>query len=91
MKRLWSAGEQGELWTLSTDDVAFIGDNADAGRLGLACQLTFWRSQGRFPDEEADLASAVIAHVADQIGVAADVESYPVGLRQISRLVHTDF
>jgi TnpA family transposase len=76
MKRLWSADELGELWTLSPDDVAFIADNADAGRLGLACQLTFWRSQGRFPDEEADLAPAVIAHLADQIGVAADVESY---------------
>jgi hypothetical protein len=49
MKRLWSADELGELWTLSPDDVAFIADNADAGRLGLACQLTFWRSQGRFP------------------------------------------
>jgi len=76
MKRLWSADELGELWTLSPDDVAFIADNADAGRLGLACQLTFWRSQGRFPDEEADLAPTVIAHLADQIGVAADVESY---------------
>jgi len=29
--------------------------------------VTFWRSQGRFPDEEADLAPAVIAHLADQI------------------------
>lgn len=76
MKRLWSADELGERWTLSPDDVAFIADNADAGRLGLACQLTFWRSQGRFPDEEADLAPAVIAHLAGQIGVAADVESY---------------
>ncbi|MEP7349357.1 MAG: alpha/beta fold hydrolase [Sphingorhabdus sp.] len=76
MKRLWSADELGERWTLSPDDVAFIADNADAGRLGLACQLTFWRSQGRFPDEEADLAPVVIAHLAGQIGVAADVESY---------------
>ncbi|PJG45768.1 hypothetical protein CAF53_24090 [Sphingobium sp. LB126] len=58
------------------DDVAFIAGNADAGKLGLACQLAFWRSQGRFPDEEADLAPAVIAHLAGQIGVEADVESY---------------
>ena len=49
MKRLWSADELDECWTLSPGDLAFIADNADAGRLGLACQLAFWRSQGRFP------------------------------------------
>ena len=41
MKRLWSADELGERWTLSPDDAAFIADNADAGKLGLACQLAF--------------------------------------------------
>ena len=77
MKRLWSVDELGERWTLLPDDVAFIAGNADAGRLGLACQLAFWRSQGRFPDEEADLAPVVIAHLAGQIGTGAkSVESY---------------
>ena len=76
MKRLWSADELGERWTLSPDDAAFIADNADAGKLGLACQLAFWRSQGRFPDEEADLAPVVITHLTGQIGVEADVENY---------------
>ena len=51
MKRLWSADELDERWTLSPGDLAFITVNADAGRLGLASQLAFWRSQGRFPDE----------------------------------------
>lgn len=76
MKRLWSVDELGERWTLSPDDVAFVAGNADAGKLGLACQLAFWRSQGCFPEEEADLAPAVLAHLAGQIGVEADVESY---------------
>ena len=77
MKRLWSANELYESWTLSPDDLAFIVGNADAGRLGLASQLTFWRSQGRFPDEEADFAPAVIAHLAGQLGTPAeDIESY---------------
>ena len=39
MKRLWSVDELGERWTLSPDDVAFVAGNADAGKLGLACQL----------------------------------------------------
>lgn len=62
---------------MSPDDLEFVAANADAGRLGLACQLTFWRSQGRFPDEEADLAPAVIAHLAGQLGVSAEsIEDY---------------
>ena len=44
----------------------------DAGKLGLTAQLAFWRQNGRFPDEEADLAPAVVGHLASQIGVQAD-------------------
>jgi hypothetical protein len=55
MKRLWSVDELNERWTLSPGDLTFIVGNADAGRLGLACQLAFWSPQGRFPDEETDL------------------------------------
>lgn len=72
MKRLWSVDELDERWTISAGDLAFIVGNADAGRLGLACQLAFWRARGRFPDEEADLVPAVIAHLAGQLGVVAE-------------------
>jgi len=58
-------------------DFALLGGIPDVGRLGLACQLAFWRSQGWFPDEEADIARAVIAHLARQIDVPVDtIESY---------------
>src|SRR3954451_12019961 len=30
-----------------------------------------WRQHGRFPDEEADLAPAVVGHLAAQVGVEA--------------------
>jgi hypothetical protein len=43
------------------------------GRLGLAVQLAFWRQHGRFPDDDIDLAPAVIAHLASQVGSAADI------------------
>jgi hypothetical protein len=77
MKWLWSVDELDERWTLTADDLAFIVGNADAGRLGLACQLAFWRSQGRFPDEETELAPAVVAHLAGQLGVSAEsLEGY---------------
>ena len=49
----------------------------DAGKLGFAVQLAFWRRHGRFPDEEADVAPAVVAHLAAQIGVnAAALDGY---------------
>ena len=72
MQRLWSADELGERWSLAPEDLALLADLPDAGRLGLAAQLAYWRQHGRFPDEEADLAAAVVGHLAAQVGVAAD-------------------
>ncbi len=77
MQRLWSVEELGERWTLGAEDLALLSGLPDAGKLGLAAQLAYWRQNGRFPDEEADLAPAVIGHLAAQFGVQADVlESY---------------
>lgn len=45
--------------------------------MGLVAQLSFWRRHGIFPDEEVDLAPAVIAHLARTIGMRADaLEGY---------------
>jgi hypothetical protein len=77
MQRLWSAEELDECWTLGAEDLVLLSDLPHASQLGLAAQLAFWRQNGRFPDEEADLAPAVVAHLAAQVGVGADVlESY---------------
>ncbi len=77
MKRLWSTDELSDRWTLESEDMPLFAGNTEAGQLGLACQLAFWRALGRFPDEEADLAPTVIAHLAVQIGVTADaIEHY---------------
>ena len=35
MKRLWSADELGERWSLEDVDFALLGGNPDAGKLGL--------------------------------------------------------
>jgi len=72
MQRLWSADELGERWSLLPEDLALLAGRVDAGKLGFAAQLAFWRQHGRFPDEEADVAPAVVAHLAAQIGVGAD-------------------
>ena len=73
MQRLWSADELGERWALSAEDLALLTDLPDSGKLGMAAQLACWRQSGRFPDEEADIAPAVVGHLAAQVGVNADV------------------
>jgi hypothetical protein len=72
MQRTWSADELSERWSLLPDDLALLAGRIDAGKLGFAVQLAFWRQYGRFPDEEADVAPAVVAHLAAQIGVGTD-------------------
>ena len=72
MQRQWSADELGERWSLLPEDLTLLAGRVDAGKLGFAVQLAFWRQHGRFPDEEADVAPAVVAHLAAQIGVSTD-------------------
>jgi TnpA family transposase len=69
--------EIGEHWTLGAEDLAWLSGMPDAGKLGLAVQLMCWRRNGRFPDDEADPAPAVVKHLAAQIGVGVEVlENY---------------
>ena len=72
MRQQWSACELDEYWTLLPGDLAHLADLPDAGKLGFAAQLAFWRQNGRFPNEEADFAPAVVGRLAAQIGVGAD-------------------
>ncbi len=73
MQRLWSGAELGEHWTLRADDLGLPAASPAGGRLGLAAQLAHWRQNGRYPDDEADLAPAVVGHLATQVDVHADV------------------
>lgn len=73
MKRLWSTDELASRWSLSPDDLRLTADHGEQAKLGLMCQLAFWREHARFPDVEADIAPAVVEHLARQIGVSADL------------------
>src|SRR3954471_13117457 len=72
MQRLWSANELGERWTLEPEELKLLTELTGAGKLGLAAQLAYWRQHGRFPNEGAELAPAVVGHLAAQVGVEAD-------------------
>jgi hypothetical protein len=73
MQRVWPEDELVARWSLAPKDLALVRGMADSGKLGLSAQLAFWRQHGRFPDDEADLAPMVLAHLAAQVGVAAGV------------------
>ena len=82
MQWSWSTEELVERWSLSSEERGMLPAKIDAGRLGFAAQLVFHRAYGRFPDDEADLAPAVIGHLATEVGAAADaLESYDWGGR----------
>ena len=72
MRRLWSTDELASRWALSPSDLQLTVDHGDQAKLGLICQLAFWREQARFPDVEADLAPAIVEHLARQIGVSTE-------------------
>jgi hypothetical protein len=71
MRRLWSAEELVERWSLGPEELSLLPGKADTSKLGFAAQLAFYKQHARFPDAEADIAPAVIAHLAEQIGVPA--------------------
>jgi hypothetical protein len=73
MQRVWPEDELMARWSLAPEDLALVRGMADSGKLGLSAQLAFWRQHGRFPDDEADLAPMVLAHLAAQVGVAVGV------------------
>src|SRR5512147_1184378 len=73
MKRLWSTDELAERWMLAADDLRLTIDHGEQAKLGLMCQLAFWREHARFPEVEADIAPAVVEHLARQIGVSTEV------------------
>ena len=79
MKRLWSTDELTSRWALSADDMRLAVDHGEQAKLGLMCQLAYWREHGRFPDDEADIAPAVVERLARQAGVGATRSTVTIG------------
>lgn len=84
MKRLWSTEELASLWSLSPDDVRLTADYGEQAKLGLMCQLAFWREHARFPDVEADIAR-VRRGAMDDGRAAADTAAAIVARRPLYR------
>ncbi len=71
MKRLWTATELAESWTLLPDELALLGNKTGATRLGFALLLKAFQLEGRFPVGKHELPAGVVAHLARQVAVPA--------------------
>jgi hypothetical protein len=59
-----------QLYALARSELDLIGDSkTDHNLLGAACLLKYFQSEGRFPSQKQDIPSAVIVHLAQQLGI----------------------
>ena len=72
MKRHWEPHEIIEHWTLLPVELEWVGNKTGATRLGFALLLKYFQIEGRFPHSKHDIPTAVLPHVAQQVGVPVD-------------------
>ena len=73
MKRAWDADELVEHWTLTPREIALLDPRTGHNRLGFALLLKFFEVEGRFPRHKHEIPALVVAHVAGQVEVVADL------------------
>jgi hypothetical protein len=72
VKRLWDDDELTAEWMLEPSDQSLLANKTGATRLGFAALLTFFRHEGRFTASKQEVPATVVAHLARQVGVAAE-------------------
>ena len=75
MKRDWHPDELTQHWTFAQEEHILLANKTGTSRLGFALLLKAFLLEGRFPRRSDDLPRSVVAFVADQIGVLADLYS----------------
>jgi hypothetical protein len=73
MKRAWHPEELVEHWTIVSGEWPLIEHKHGATRLGFAVLLKCFQYAGAFPRAPQDVPLPVVDHLAQQVGVAADV------------------
>ena len=86
MKREWDAEELVENFTLSPQELNWIGGRVGHNKLGLAMLLKFFQHEGYFPGHPGEVPPAVVTYVANQVGVPLEAfDHYGWAGRTISR------
>jgi TnpA family transposase len=71
MKQRWTAEELDEQWSLNEQERRLLGNKTGPTRLGFVALLKYFQHEGRFPQGEADIPDAVVAHLARLADVPA--------------------
>ena len=70
MKRQWTTEELEADFTLHPHELDLIGESkTNHNLLGFAVLLKYFQCEGRFPSQKQDIPSAVIVHLAQQLGI----------------------
>ena len=84
MRQEWEPEDLVGAWTLLEGDWRQIANKSGVTRLGFALLLKFFESEARFPEDPNEFPAAVVAYVAEQVGVAPAVfAGYDWGSRAI--------
>lgn len=70
MKWRWSEEELSASWFLSAEEASFLSARTAGSQLGMAVQLKFFQSEGRFPQSGKDVPADVLRYLARQIAVS---------------------
>jgi hypothetical protein len=72
VRREWEPEDLIEVWTLLEEDQKRLRNKSGANRLGFALLLKFFEVEARFPEEAAEVPTAAVSYVAQQVKVAAE-------------------
>jgi len=84
VRQEWEPEDLVGAWTLVEGDWRQIANKSGVTRLGFALLLKFFELEARFPEDPNEFPAAVVAYVAEQVGVAPGVfAGYDWGSRAI--------
>lgn len=84
MKRHWTHDELEAKWKIWPNEWPLIKDKRGSTQLGFAVILKFFQHEGHFPSDPKDVPSEIVAYLARQVGVEAEVwAEYPWSGRSI--------
>lgn len=73
MNQSWDVDDIIHHFTLLPSEIAFLGSNDPHNHLGKALLLKFFQYEGRFPENETELPTAIVEYVAQQLNLPAAV------------------
>ena len=72
MKRIWETDELIATFTLTADEIAWLGGRSTSTQLGRAIQLKCLQYEGRFPEKAKDVPRPIVQYIAQQLGINPD-------------------